>query len=72
MITADQSFTPGEMMGAENISGVDPYISASFYQCLTQSCSGSNQKPLSISITTWQNSNTFKQVLTLLESFKLN
>jgi hypothetical protein len=72
IITGGQSFPLGQAVSAEYLSGLDPIISASFYQCATQSCSGSNQTLLSITSTTWDNVSIFQQALTTLESFQLN
>jgi hypothetical protein len=72
MITGGQSFTASESLNASYLSGLDPIISASFYECTTTACTGSGQTPLSITATTWQNSSIFEQVLNLFESFKLN
>jgi len=72
IITGGISFALGQSISAEYLSGLDPIISASFYQCATQSCIGTSQSLLSINSNTWQNTSIFKQVLTTLESFQLN
>ena len=72
IITGGLSFTQGQTISAENVSGLDPIISASFYQCAAQSCTGSSESFLSINLNTWQNSTIFKQVLAIFESFQLN
>src|SRR5665213_1536383 len=36
IITGGLSFTQGQTISAENVSGLDPIISASFYQCASQ------------------------------------
>ena len=72
IITGGLSFALGQSISAEYLSGLDPIISASFYQCATQSCIGTSQSLLSININTWQNISIFQQVLTILESFQLN
>ena len=72
MVTGGLSFSQGQSISAEDISGVDPIITANFYQCATQSCSGSSESLLSIDLNTWQNDTIFQQVLSTLESFQLN
>ncbi len=72
MITGGLSFTQGQTISAEDISGLDPIISANFYQCANQSCTGSNQSFLSINLDTWENTTIFQQVLAIFESFQLN
>lgn len=72
MITGGLTFTQGQTISAEDVSGLDPIISANFYQCAVQSCSGSSQSFLSINLDTWQNTTIFQQVLAIFESFQLN
>ncbi|HUD07113.1 MAG TPA: hypothetical protein VMR34_04450 [Candidatus Saccharimonadales bacterium] len=72
IITGNLSNTQGTSLNAGYFNGLDPIISANFYQCSTQSCTGSGQTPLSITTGIWQNSSIFKQVLSSFESFKLN
>jgi hypothetical protein len=72
MITGGLSFSQGQSISAEDVSGLDPIISANFYQCANQACSGTNQSFLSINLDTWQNTTIFKQVLAIFESFQLN
>jgi len=72
IITGGQSFTANESLSASYLSGLDPIITASFYLCSTTACTGSGETPLSITDSTWQSTQIFQQVLTLLKSFKLN
>lgn len=72
IITGGLSFAQGQSISAEYLSGLDPIISASFYQCSTKSCSGSSQSLMSITSNTWQNAPIFQQVLAIFESFQLN
>ena len=72
MITGGLSFSQGQSISAQNVSGLDPIISANFYQCASQSCTGSSESFLSINLDTWQNTTIFKQVLAIFESFQLN
>jgi hypothetical protein len=72
IITGGLSFAIGQSISAEYLSGLDPIISASFYQCSTQSCTGASQGLLSININSWHNTTIFRQVLAIFESFQLN
>ena len=72
MITGSQSFAQDQTLDNSSLSGLDPIITATFYQCSTQDCTGSGQNRLSITNSTWQNTSLMKQVLTLFESFKFN
>jgi len=72
MITGGLSFSQGQSISAQDVSGLDPIISANFYQCSTQSCSGSSESFLSINLDTWQNATIFKQTLAIFQSFQLN
>jgi len=72
IITGSLTLTQGQTINASYFGGLDPIISASFYQCATQSCTGSSQSLLSITSNTWQNATIFKQVLATLDSFQLN
>lgn len=69
IVTGIQSFNKGDPVTA---IGADPVISASFYQCTSQACSGSSQQPLSITSSNWQNDAPFQQVQSLLASLKFN
>ena len=70
-VTGINTFSAGDSLTPSSIS-VDPIISASFYSCAASICTGASAVPLSISNTTWQNADIFKQTLTALESLKLN
>ena len=72
MITGLTQFTPGESVTPSTLGPIDPIISASFYSCTTQVCSGPNQAPLSITYATWQNTMVFQQVLSLFQSLQLH
>lgn len=73
LITGQDEFSQSESVTAETLGGaLDPIISASFYTCTTEACSGSSQTPLNITYDTWQNSSLFEQVLAILDSLQLN
>jgi hypothetical protein len=72
MITGGLSFSQGQSISADDVSGLDPIISANFYQCAAQSCTGSNENFLSINLDTWQNASIFQQTLAIFQSFQLN
>ncbi len=69
MITGVQGFKKGDPITS---AATDPIISASFYQCSTEACTGSGGKFLSITYTIWQNTPLFKQVQDLFASLKIN
>lgn len=72
MITGITSFAKDQGVTSGSFGQLDPIISAAFYACTTQACTGSGQTPLSITNSTWLNDDTFKQVLALFESLQLN
>lgn len=73
MITGLAQFNQGQPVNGGALAGtLDPIISASFYNCATQACSGSSQTPLYITNSTWLNTDPFLQVLSLFESLQLN
>jgi hypothetical protein len=71
-ITGMLQLTQGENITAADLSSLDPYISASFYSCSTQACSGAGETPLSISLDTWQNTSPFTQTLAIIQSIQLH
>ena len=72
IITGQLLFSQGHSVVAADLSALDPIISASFYSCSTQACSGSGETPLSITMTSWQNTAPFTQVLVLIQSLQLH
>jgi hypothetical protein len=72
IITAEQQFSQGDPITSDELSSLDPIVSASFYGCSTQACVGTGQTPLSITINTWQNDDPFSQILALFESLQLH
>ncbi|HVU59992.1 MAG TPA: hypothetical protein VHC98_04100 [Candidatus Saccharimonadales bacterium] len=72
IITGVTKFTKGQGLLPESLGGLDPIISAMFYQCATQDCSGSNATPLSITPGSWQQADAAQQVQALFASLQLN
>jgi hypothetical protein len=72
MITGTTQFSQSEQVLAEDLSGLDPIISASFTKCIARACTGTGAAPLSITNSTWTNDALFQQTLAIFESFKLN
>lgn len=72
IITGQQQFSQGQSIPEDDLSGLDPIISASFYSCSTSECTGSGEAPLSIAMDTWQNTSPFTQVLALMQSLQLH
>jgi hypothetical protein len=70
VVTGTLQFTQGEGITPSGLS-VDPIISASFYRCTTQACTGGGAIPLSITSTEWQDDPLFQQTLTVFESMQL-
>ncbi len=71
-VTGMLQLTQGQGITAADLSSLDPYISASFYSCSTQACSGAGETPLSVSTNTWQNTAPFNQILALIQSLQLH
>ena len=72
IITGNTQFNQNEQVDQGTLTGLDPIISAAFYSCTTNACTGSGETQLSITSTTWGNNSLFKQVLNLFASLKLN
>lgn len=72
MITGVNQFAKGQGITSFSLSQLDPIITAAFYQCTTQSCTDTGATPLSITTSTWQNDDTFKQLEAIFESLQLN
>ncbi len=72
MVTGQQQFSQSENITTDELSGLDPIISAGFYSCSTQACIGNGEIPLSITMDTWQNSSPFTQVLAIIQSLQLH
>ncbi|MGH7195949.1 MAG: hypothetical protein ACREGA_04190 [Candidatus Saccharimonadales bacterium] len=72
MITGVKHFAKGSAITSASLTGLDPIISARFYKCSTQACSGSATAPLGITNATWQNAATAQQALAIFKSLKLN
>lgn len=72
MITGVSSFTKGQALPAGSLGQLDPIISASFYSCSSETCTGSAAAPLSITNDTWQSQTVFTQVQSLFQSLQLH
>ncbi len=72
MITGVNQFAKGQGLTSYSLAQLDPIVSAAFYQCSNQDCTGTAAVPLSITSSTWQNDDTFKQVEAMFESLQLN
>ena len=72
IITGVTKFTRGQPLLPESMGTLDPVISAAFYQCTTQACTGSGATPLSITDSIWQSADAFKQVQSLFASLELH
>ena len=71
LLTGTLQFAQGTNLTTADVQ-VDPIISASFYSCTTQLCTGSAAKPLAISNATWQSTPVFQETLAVFESMQLN
>lgn len=72
IITGVTKFIRGQALSPESLGGIDPVISATFYQCHTQACTGSGATPLSVNDSIWQNTQAFNQVQALFASLQLH
>lgn len=72
IITGVTKFTKGQALFPESMGALDPIISAAFYQCATQACTGSGATPLSISDSIWQSTNVFEQTQAIFASLELH
>lgn len=70
LVTGSTSFAQGESMTSGNVM-VDPIISASFYNCSNLNCN-TEQLPMSVSYSGWQNSPVLQQTLSLFKSLQIN
>jgi hypothetical protein len=72
IITGITKFTKDQTLTAEGLSGLDPIISARFYQCSTDACSGAGATALDISSDMWQHTTLTQQTLAIFTSLQLN
>ena len=72
IITGIQQFKKGSSVSSADVAELDPIVSASFYRCATTDCKDKGSGSLSITDTTWQNADLFKQVLNIFQSLKIN
>lgn len=71
-VTGSTMFKASDNIGTGNVAGVDPLISAAFYQCPDTTCAGKGTGPLSITDSVWQNNDVAKKVKALIESLVIN
>lgn len=72
VITGVNPLAKGTAVTADTFGGVDPLVTASFSECMTQNCTGTGATPLGTNAAAWQTDPTFKQLQALFESFKFN
>ena len=72
IVTGTVQFSQGQQLSVGLLSGLDPIISATVYQCHTKGCSGAGATPVAISAADWANDSLFQQVQTIFSSMKLN
>jgi hypothetical protein len=71
IISGESPYTAGQAIGSSDIQ-VDPIISASFYNCAAQICTGTEATPLAITNDEWQSTPLYQQALAIIESMQLN
>ena len=72
MITGANKFAAGQLLSPYSLVGLDPVVSVTFYQCVTQVCSGGGAKPLGISQDIWQTSDLGQQALGVFEALQIH
>ena len=72
MITGANKFTKNQTISPYSLLQLDPVVSVTFYQCLTQTCTGDGAKPLSVTNEIWQSSDLGQQVLSLFQSLQIH
>lgn len=72
IVTGITKFTKDQTLTAEGLSGLDPIISARFYQCSTDACSGAGASALHMTDAVWQNAALARQVSAIFTSLQLN
>lgn len=72
ILTGALQFTKGQSISTATLQGLDPVISARFYECTNSSCSGAGALPLAINDDIWQNADIFVATQTILKSFQIN
>lgn len=71
IITGATKFTKGQLVAGESLSQLDPIVTARFYACTSESCTGPGAATLTITQNTWQNATIFTQTQTLFESLEI-
>jgi hypothetical protein len=72
IITGVTQFNKGDSITPPILADVSPVISASFYHCSSNNCSGQSASILTITSSEWQNESVFQQVLALFQSLILH
>lgn len=72
VITGITKFMKGQTLTADNLSGLDPLITARFYSCRTNACDGPDALPLDLTADQWENSSLTGQVQNIFTSLQLN
>jgi hypothetical protein len=72
MVTGAAKFSANQTLSSYSLLNLDPIISATFYQCSTQACTGSGAEPLSITSDIWQSSDLGQQVLGIFQSLQIH
>lgn len=71
LITGNNKFAQGQVISDSTVA-VDPIITANFYNCKTNSCTGTSAVPLSINNAIWLNNATTQQTLAIFQSLQIN
>lgn len=72
IITGTASFAKDQVITSDNLSQLDPVVSARFYACSNQTCAISSSASLSITNTAWQNTQACAQALAIFQSLQIN
>ncbi len=72
IITGGSSFAKDQVILAADLSLLDPIVSARFYTCSNQTCATTNSAALSITNSTWLNTDVCTQTLALFQSLEIN
>lgn len=72
MISGATKFSKDQVISPYSLYLLDPIISVTFYECITQLCTGDGAKPLEITNDTWQSSDLGQQTLAIFKSLQLN
>lgn len=72
VITGVTAFAKDQAITSDNLSQLDPIVSARFYACSNQACATSSSASLSITNATWQNTQACMQALAIFQSLQIN